>query len=201
VNRMIETLPVHVLVERAKGGDRLAFESLFRATHAQVYNFLLALGLNRDEADDLCQETYVHAWDGLRRLRRGESFVAWLHRIARNLAKDYFRSRSRHPETISSDAGAGQTGVTDGPDGYAEARALAVAVRKGIEALPEPQRLPLVMHHVEGMPVADISRVLGVAVGTVLSRLARGRAALARRLAPFVEPAGAPEGEKDVLQG
>jgi len=196
----VSELPVDILVERARHGDRLAFEDLFHSTHAKVFNFLRSLGLSYDEAADQTQEVYVRAWSRLDRLRSSESFVAWLHQIARNAAKDYYKHRSRHPETAMESVEDRGVDWEETPEGAAEARAISQSLRQGLAALPEAQRLPIVMHHLEGLPVADISRALGVSFGTVLSRLARGRAALARRLAPLMEETDTAGKKYDVLQ-
>lgn len=203
---MLQTLPPHILVEQARQGDKQAFESLFHETHARVYNFLLGMGLSMDEADDLCQETYIRAWSRLDSLRSSASFIAWLHQIARNAARDYLKHRGRRPETpvsqVSPDEAALQqaSGRELEPEAAAEGHALSVAVREGIASLPESQRLPILMRHIEGMPVEEISKGLNISYGTALSRLARGRAALARKLAPFFSLPQAERGNANVVQ-
>lgn len=189
-------LPQHILVEKARKGDQTAFEQLFRQTSVQIFNFLLALGLNRDEAADVSQDAYVKAWESLGSLRSEDRFLPWLHQIARNKAKDHFKSRSRKPEISMELLKAGALPESgDDPAGNALKDEKSSAVYASVLKLPEHQRLPIVMHHLQGIPVEDIARALGISFGTVLSRLARGRAALARSLAPYVDGgSGANEG-------
>ncbi|MCC6484186.1 MAG: RNA polymerase sigma factor [Armatimonadetes bacterium] len=197
---MPSALPTHILVEQAKQGDKAAFETLFEDTHVRIFNFLLAEGLNKDEADDVCQETYVRAWRHLKGLRVSSSFLVWLHQIARNASKDYMKGRARRPEAPAEAVEQEADPRQPDPLALAEGQALAVAVKSGIAALPENQRLPIVMRHLEGMSVAQISEGLKLPYGTVLSRLARGRAALARRLAPFVNLSDTAKGNANVVQ-
>lgn len=180
-------LPVQILVERARAGERDAFEALFRDTHARIYGLFRALGFSGDEAADLTQETYVKAWQSLNGLREPEKFLSWLFRIARNQAKDFLKHRSRHPEQELSEARAIAAPAAESPERAAESGELELEVRRALSSLPEDQRVPLVLHHFHGMPVSEIASVLGVPFGTVLSRMARARAAMARRLAPLME--------------
>lgn len=181
-------LPQHILVEKARNGDQTAFEQLFRQTCQQIYNFLLALELTRDEAADVSQETFVKAWESLSSLRSEDRFLPWLYQIARNKAKDYIKARSRKPVISIELINAGALSESDNdPAGNALKSEKSSAVYASVLKLPEHQRLPVVMHHIQGMPVADIANALGVSFGTVLSRLARGRAALARSLTPYID--------------
>ncbi len=180
-------LPVHILVEKARAGDREAFEALFAETHVRIFNLFRANGMSREEAADLTQETYVKAWEKLDALREPHRFVTWLYQIARNSLRDYLKYRSRHPEAELDDASTVRSAASDGPGEVAESRFVSDRVREAVFALPEAQRLPVVMYYLHGTPVGEIARSLGVPFGTVLSRLARGRAALARKLAPLLD--------------
>lgn len=187
-------LPVQILVERARTGERDAFEALFRETHVRIYNLFRALGFSRDEAADLTQETYVKAWQSLDGLREPERFVPWLFRIARNQAKDLLKYRSRHPQVELDELSVLVDPQGDRPWQAVESEELENEVRRAVAALPESQRAPLILYHFQNMPVAEIASALGVPFGTVLSRLARARAALARRLAPMMG-SGSPGGD------
>jgi len=102
------------LVERARSGDAEAFGALYEQRRAQIYTFLRYLVRDREEAADLTQQVFVRAWDGLPRLRKPEVFGAWLHRIARNLARDRAKSaRVRMEEPLPDEdetVGAGDAG-------------------------------------------------------------------------------------------
>lgn len=184
-------LPQQLLVEKARNGDQSAFEQLFRQTYQQIFNFLLALELTRDEAADVTQETFVKAWESLGSLRSETRFLPWLYQIARNKAKDYIKARSRKPAvSIELLPGSALPQRDNDPAGNALKSEKRSAVYASLLKLPEHQKLPVIMHHIQGMPVADIAKALGVSFGTVLSRLARGRAALARSLTPYIDGGG-----------
>jgi RNA polymerase sigma-70 factor (ECF subfamily) len=177
-------------VVRAQRGDRRAFEGLFRDHHVRVYNLVTYLVGDRTQAEDVTQQAFVRAWEELPRLREPEAFAGWLNRIARNLAWDYVRSPAsreqaeglggdeREPELDGAEPGADEPLVEKERD---------ERVHSAIASLPEHQREVVVMHHLEGTPVQDVAARLGVPQGTVLSRLARARDALRRKLAPYVE--------------
>src|SRR5260221_3816463 len=83
------------LVDRARRGDRDGFSQLIQACHVPVRALLAALVHDRDEADDLAQQTFVFAYEHLREYQIGTRFLAWLKAIARNLAMDYVKRRSQ----------------------------------------------------------------------------------------------------------
>jgi RNA polymerase sigma-70 factor (ECF subfamily) len=181
-------------VARAKAGDRKAFEQLYRATAKRIYNFIRAHIRDDDTAADLTQETYVRAWRSMQRLQADQAFPVWLHRIALNLVRDWSRRRripEAQPEITEEDDAERLTAVPDwtqNPEKVALSQEAEETVRKAVSALPEGFREVVLMHYLEGMAVQDISAVLGVPVGTVLSRLSRARENLRKRLKRYVEP-------------
>ena len=186
-------------VAKAKAGDRAAFEQLYRATAKRIYNFIRAHVRNEDMAADLTQETYVRAWRSMRRLEADGAFPTWLHRIALNLVRDWSRKRripETQPEITEEDDVERLTAVPDwtqNPERVTLSLETEEMVREAISALPEGFRDVVVMHYLQGMPVQDISAVLEVPVGTVLSRLSRARENLRNRLKRYVEPEKAGE--------
>jgi len=181
------------LVARARDGDVEAFGELFRATHRRIYNFVRHMVMNPEDAADLTQRAYVSAWRGLKALRANAAFLVWLHRVALNAVRDA-RKRPVRP-TVSLDAMAddddGPSGgdVPDwsrGPAEIALSKDTQAVVRRAVCSLPEIHRGVVTMHHLEEMPVDDIAAVLDISRGTVLSRLARAREALHRKLGRFL---------------
>lgn len=171
------------LVRAAQRGSLEAFEHLFRAHERRIYTLALHMVGDVSLAEDLTQDTFVRAWENLRRLRHEQAFSGWLRRIALNLVWDHIRHRpdtegleEEHAERLADPAD---------PPGLAVSReALARRVQVAVMSLPEHQRLVVAMYYWEDMPVNEIARVLGIARGTVISRLARGREALRRKLGP-----------------
>jgi RNA polymerase sigma-70 factor (ECF subfamily) len=180
------TLDTTALVRQAQSGSLPAFEQLFRAHERRIYSLALRMVGDVAAAEDLTQDTFVRAWENLRSLRHEGAFAGWLRRIALNLIWDYIRRRSP-TEELRDDV------ADDLPDQGAPAEqvlaesSLAKKVQAAVMGLPEHQRVVVAMFYWEDMPVNEIARALGIARGTVISRLARGREALRRRLGPTLE--------------
>ncbi len=181
------------LVEKAKGGDEEAFASLMDQYERFVYNVacrvLSAAGQSLDQAEDISQETFVKVWRNLSGFRGDCTFSTWLFRIAVNCAKDSVRSAARHPASSLSFAGEeDEDGVTEWdipvtsgdtvPEDAVERRELILAVRRAVESLPDDQRQVVILRDLHGLPYQEISAMLGLELGTVKSRVSRGRANL-----------------------
>jgi RNA polymerase sigma-70 factor (ECF subfamily) len=163
----------------ARQGNLDAFNELVLEHQALVFNLCFRMLGQRQAAEDACQEAFVSAWRNLAGLRGG-AFRSWLLRIASNACHDELRRRSRRPSG-SLDL-ALEEGAPEPPDQGAspEANALSAELRlelqKALESLPEEQRLALVLCDVEGLDYAEIAEVMKSSLGTVKSRIARGRA-------------------------
>ena len=169
------------VIDRARHGDVDAFNSLVLEHQGIVYNVCLRMLGSPAAAEDAAQEAFVSAWRHLGSLR-GEQFRAWVLRIAANACRDELRRRSRRP------AASLETSMEDGmahpadPDLSPEAALLTGELRRDIEAalmeLPEDQRLVVVLCDVQGLEYEEIARVTRTNIGTVKSRLSRGRGRL-----------------------
>ena len=181
------------LVAAAREGDVAAFERLFRAHHVSIYNLMVHMVGDRAEAEDLTQATFVRAWEQLSRLRSVEAFTVWLRHLGRNLALDHLRRRAVRQQRSSDEQqeASGREPIdvsaNSQPEAVVARQERSAAVHAAVQSLPEHQRETIVLHHFEGLPVAEVARILGVRPGTVLSRLARGREALRHKLASLVE--------------
>ncbi len=171
-------------VEAAAGGDERAFEALFRAHEDATYSLVMHFVRDHELAADLTQDAFVRAWEKLPKLREPEAFVGWLRALTVNIVRDHFR-RARETEPLDETFEVADEGP--GPDEQASGSEQALAVRQAILGLPEHQRTPVVMYHLEGRAVEEVAEALGVPKNTVVSRLARGRAALRRRLGGHIE--------------
>ena len=167
------------LIKKAQAGDVEAFEEIFKQTDKRIYSFLLHLSSDRELAADLRQETFIRAFKALKSLRRRDAFVSWLHRIALNLYRNETKKRRVCTERIRRNPS------TDDEDDDAT-KELQGVVRDAISSLPEIHRTVVIMHHIEGMEINEIAKTLKVKSGTVMSRLARAREALRRRLAFYM---------------
>ena len=184
---------VLLLVERAREGDEDAFAALVNQYERFVYNaacrILSSSAQPMDMAEDVAQETFVKAWRNLGKFRGDCTFSTWLFRIAVNCAKDAVRSAARRPASSLSFAGEEDEDgasewdipVTSGdtvPEDAVERRELILAVRRAVESLPEDHRQVVVLRDLHGLPYQEIADTLGIELGTVKSRLNRGRANL-----------------------
>jgi len=192
VNRSALGNELGKLVLRARAGDRDAFGELFRQTHQAVYGMLWQMVGSEDEAKDLTQDTYLDAWRHLHTLKAPNAFRTWLFRIAANKAKDYMKKRRVHTESL--DSLLDQSGEHAEPVDTKSAPQQIVldgereqVVQNAVMSLSEEHRAVVSMHYIGGLGVSEIAEALGVPRGTVLSRLARARAALKDRLLPYLE--------------
>jgi RNA polymerase sigma-70 factor (ECF subfamily) len=162
-------------IDRARNGDRDAFELIVRARKDAVYRLSFAILGNEADARDAMQETLVSTWRQLRGLREPERFDAWLKRIVVNAARQVIRSNRRRrvrevpASTVEALASRAAPGSRD------DAAILDLALR----TLPVEQRSILVLHHLEGHPIAELAEILAIPVGTAKSRLFAARRALA----------------------
>jgi RNA polymerase sigma-70 factor (ECF subfamily) len=176
------------LVRCAALGDAGAFDILVTTRLDRCYRLAYSILGNEADAADATQEAVVSAWRQLPRLRDWRSFDSWLNRIVANAARMSRRHRVRLREIRMEPAADGE-GVASGtghPDpaagGQIEAIASTDAIGRAFERLREQDRMILVLHHVEGRPLAEIARTSGIAVGTVKWRLHQARNALERAM-------------------
>jgi RNA polymerase sigma-70 factor (ECF subfamily) len=163
------------LIDRARNGDLDAFESIVRARMDAVYRLTSAILGNEADARDAAQETFVAVWRQLPRLREPERFEAWLQRVAVNASRMTIRSRSRRRirEIPSS------TVVALAVRAAGAAPDDAAILDAALATLPVDQRAILVLHHLEGRPLAELATILEIPEGTAKSRLFAARRALA----------------------
>lgn len=158
------------------------FEDLAMPLFSQLYNFAHWLAQNREEAEDLVQETYAKALRGFASFQPGTNFRAWMYRILRNT---FLTSRTGLKATMTvplEDQEDGQIvqAATDQntPEAILIDRDHEEMLQEAIEGLPVHSREVLLLCEVEEMSYQEIADTLGVPIGTVMSRLSRARAAL-----------------------
>ncbi|MFJ9552268.1 RNA polymerase sigma factor [Nocardiopsis sp. NPDC101807] len=164
------------LAMRAKEGARDALDSLFTRTRDDVARFI-ARRVDPSWVDDLTQETFSRALRGLDHYAGRAPVRAWLFSVARHTVADRYRAQSRIPRHEAVDGWA-EEGVCAHQGRFDEYFALLSL----LEDLPEDRRTAFVLTQIQGMPYAEAARAVGAPVGTVRSRVARGRRDLARML-------------------
>jgi len=174
---------IQLLIERARGGDTRAFEDLARREERALYRHALRIVGTTSDAEDIVQDSLFSAWRSIASFQ-GLSFRAWLFRIATNRALDQLRSRKRRPELPldppDDDDVTWAEPVAPGPDltQLAGDREALAAVETALASLPAEQRTALLLRDVEGFPYEEIAVITSVEIGTVKSRIHRGRLAV-----------------------
>ncbi|HEY1852097.1 MAG TPA: sigma-70 family RNA polymerase sigma factor [Candidatus Binataceae bacterium] len=162
------------LLERARNGDSQAFGALVERYQRRVVGVAQAVVHNQDDAVELAQETFVRAYENLSKFESRSSFSTWLYRIAANLAIDFRRREGRHQVLRGEDA---ETEINRIPsprgDSYQEtARTeLSQRINGALKELTSEHRAVILLREVEGLSYDEISDVLHVPRGTVMSRL------------------------------
>jgi len=178
---------VQLLIERARAGDTRAFEDLARREERALYRHALRIVGTTSDAEDIVQDALFSAWRSIASFQ-GVSFRAWLFRIATNRALDQLRSRKRRPELPldppDDDEVTWAEPVAPGRDlsQLAGDREALAAVETALEALPAEQRAALLLRDVEGFAYEEIAVITSVEIGTVKSRIHRGRLAVRNTL-------------------
>ena len=172
------------LLRRARAGDRDAFGELVEAHQRQVYHHALRMVGNEEDAADAAQEAFFKAWRGLPRFRGNSAFSTWLYKLADNAALDLLRrEKKRRGDVALDDLPAGeQTAAGPSPQRALEERERSRAVAEGLAKLSADHRRALVLREIDGLSYAEIAEALEADLGTVKSRIARARMALAKIL-------------------
>jgi RNA polymerase sigma-70 factor, ECF subfamily len=163
-----------------------------------LYAAALRLTRNPTDAEDLLQETFLRAYRGFSGFREGTNLKAWLYRILTNAFINSYRKRQREPQVVPDDQVEEwylyDRLAREGVGASAEAEVLDSLpdedVQGALESLPEQFRLAVWLADVEGFSYREIAEILDVPIGTVMSRLHRGRRALERRLWDVVRERG-----------
>lgn len=171
--------------------DAQSFEALAMPMFASLYNFAHWLTGNREEAEDLVQETYVKSLKGFASFQQGTNFRAWMYRILRNTfltSRTGLSVKMTMPLDLESDAAAMPV-TSDTPESVLLARADQQAVEDALERLPVPFREVILLCDMEEMSYQEIAETLGVPIGTVMSRLSRARKSMRELLSAKVDGA------------
>jgi RNA polymerase sigma-70 factor (ECF subfamily) len=177
--------PDEELVRRYLRGDRPAFTALMERHERRVFNLAYRMLGRPEDAADAAQDTWVICLQKLSGFRGGSAFTTWLHRVTVNVCHDALRKRARERPAEEEEVEPAPV-----PD-PTEASAAALDVQRALLAVPEDFRAVLILHDVQGVPYEEIAEALGAPLGTVKSRLHRGRVALARALRGE-QPRGSP---------
>jgi RNA polymerase sigma-70 factor (ECF subfamily) len=190
--------PDDLLIRRARDGDTAAFGELVERHQTRIYAVCLRILADPEEARDAAQDAFITAFRKLRQFRGDAAFTTWLHRIAVNACYDALRRAKRRPLPHAVDTAVDDRTPEPGPPSPDPADEIAgtVDVIRALASIPEDFRVVLVLADVEDLPYEEIARALEIPVGTVKSRVHRGRIALGRALSgePLPDPGASEEG-------
>ncbi len=169
------------LVAAAQRGDVDAYNQLVLLYQQMAYNVAYRVLGNQDAAMDATQDAFLRGFKGLSRFRGG-SFRAWILRITTNCSYDQLRYKQRRPSTPIDDLVEEDEHSTllqseeEEPEDHLQRQELGAVLQKGMQSLPEDQRITLILSDVEGLNYEEIAQATMVSLGTVKSRLSRARA-------------------------
>lgn len=169
------------LVERHRYGDETAFEEIYDRFGGMVYNLAWRLSNDPEEAADLTQETFLRIHRHLGKFRGGSTLKTWIYRIALNHCRSRL-GRKRVWQPLAEETERRLPDPRRGPEERALAHDAERRVAAALAALPSRYAEAVVLCDLEGLPYQEIAEVLGVRIGTVRSRIARGRERLRRVL-------------------
>jgi RNA polymerase sigma-70 factor (ECF subfamily) len=181
------TVTERLLMERAKTGDREAFGELVSRHMRRAYFAALGLVGSHDDALDMSQEAFARAFRARKTLDPERPFYPWLYQIIRRLCFNVHRDRrTRRARLVEATPWlveqAGRRAAADDPARRAENAELRERLDRAIDQLPAHERETLVLREFEGLRYREIAELLGIPIGTVMSRLYSARKALAKTL-------------------
>ncbi len=174
------------LVRRCRAGDSAAWEEIVRGFSRRVYNLAYRFTGRHEQAEDLTQEVFVRVYRSLDQYDpQAGDLSNWLMRLARNLVIDDYRRRTRTPTDLGDDLDQHEYHLRSGqdtPDRGVERNERARQVRAAISKLPPDLRECVILRDIEELTYQEIVEILGIPLGTVKSRINRGRIELAKIL-------------------
>lgn len=182
------------LIERSRSGDTDAFAELVRRYQDYMHNAVVHLVGAGHDAEDLTQEVFMKAYRGLPGFQQRSQFSTWLYGIMLNCVRSHWRKKGRGPDLMSLEAGGHDDQSAPDPPARRTSRPeervmqeeRIEVVRRGIQQLPPDLREVVVLRDLQGMAYKELAQTLDLPLGTVKSRLARGRRALRDEIAPIL---------------
>ena len=170
------------MVAAAQGGDRFALDQLLRRHYDRIHAVCRRVAGSSKDADDACQEALIKIVRSLPRFDGRSSFGTWAYRIATNASLDELRKRQRRPALHVVGEDDRPVAVDPDADRYADSLPDRLVLDDALDRLPEDLRIAVILRDVADFDYSEIATTLDIPVGTVKSRISRGRAALASSL-------------------
>ena len=184
-----------ILVRRAKRGDYKAFDLLVLKYQSRIIGISMKFVKDIHIAEDIAQESFIKAFKSLISFREESAFYTWLYRIAANTSKNYLTSKKRKKEYSESEVFSSEdvnVDIFDIPGGDSPEEILAAnnlreVIFESLSNLPEDIRTAISLREFEGLSYEEISEVLDCPIGTVRSRIFRGREIIQDKISPLLE--------------
>jgi len=173
------------LIQRAASGDAQAFNELMSIHERRMYAVALKTCNNHEDAQDCLQEAMLRVFRSISSFKGQSSFSTWVYRITMNTCLDELRRRKNRPNTSldsSLDSGWSPSDDRDGPEKHTIRMVKRQYLLRFIDELPDDMRAAVILRDVEGYAYEDIAKMLNANVGTIKSRISRGREKLREKI-------------------
>ena len=186
------------LVQRAKRGDKIAFELLASKYQRKLFRLALRIVGDATDAEDVVQESLIKAYRAMLQFRGDAAFYTWLYRIVINVARNSLESRGRRLPEQSGDNSEDRDKFRDRekandretPESLLQGKQITQAISDAMDALPGDLRMAIFLREVEGLRYEEIAQAMDCPIGTVRSRISRARESIAEKIRPLFGEAG-----------
>ena len=184
-----------VLVSRAQSGDTLAFDQLVVRYSPRLYGMIYHMTSNKEDANDLTQDVFAKAYRSLKRFRGRSSFYTWIYAIGTNMTLNFLKKRNRRAawsldnldSGIQNDEAMVDLAHAANPRHQSDLNELQKKLNEAMQSLSNVHRAVVTMFDIQGIPHAEISKILKVSEGTVRSRLFYAHRQLQGHLEEFIK--------------
>lgn len=169
------------LIARLQKRDEAAFEELIRQYEKKVYTLCFRMCGNSEDAEEAAQDAFLALWRGIDRFRQESSLSTWIYRLATNACIDTLRRRKKQSGSVSLDDEELFVDAVDTspqPQETVEHREAQKLLQEGLSTLPEEYRKVLILREIEGLSYTEIAESASIELGTVKSRISKGRSLL-----------------------
>ena len=182
-----------LLVERTQKGDLRAFDLLVLKYQSRVMHVVMRFIRDADEAEDVAQEAFIKAFSAINNFRGDSAFYTWLFRIATNAAKNHLVARGRRTPVLDVDIDDAMLQAEnerlvedESPQAALETQELEAVIKQAVQELPEDLQTALCLREFDGLSYEDIAVIMNCPIGTVRSRIFRGRETVDQKVAALL---------------